>query len=206
MRYNGTIDYFTVDKQGRLDFLWVSLDGSSPETYADVRLGNELPRILENLKRLRRMKYHYPGQTPRLGIAFVLMKRNAADLHHVVRLAFQLGAEEIMITNVLPYSEEMKEESCTPGACRCINRGNGFSNSIFPRARSAIVASISNRTWKIVSAANLPRAVGASGPRVSSDVRNRRNTVRFGDPSANEERRFWINADYHFSRVPCGVA
>ena len=110
MRYNGTIDYFTVDKQGRLDFLWVSLDGSSPETYADVRLGNELPRILENLKRLRRMKYHYPGQTPRLGIAFVLMKRNASALQHVVRLAFQLGAEEIMVTKVLPYSEEKKEE------------------------------------------------------------------------------------------------
>jgi MoaA/NifB/PqqE/SkfB family radical SAM enzyme len=96
--------------QAGLDFLWISLDGSSPETYADVRLGNELPRILENLKRLRRIKYHYPTQSPHLGIAFVLMKRNASDLHNVVRLAFQLGAEEIMVTNVLPYSEEMKNE------------------------------------------------------------------------------------------------
>jgi MoaA/NifB/PqqE/SkfB family radical SAM enzyme len=38
------------------------------------------------------------------------MKRNLQDLPNVVTLAFRLGAEKIMVTNVLPYSPEMKEE------------------------------------------------------------------------------------------------
>ena len=33
----------------RLDKLWVSLDGASPECYADVRLGDALPVVIENL-------------------------------------------------------------------------------------------------------------------------------------------------------------
>ncbi len=47
-----------------LDILWVSIDGASPETYADVRLGAELPTILNNLRRLIRMRPpgHYPSR------------------------------------------------------------------------------------------------------------------------------------------------
>ena len=33
-----------------LDQLWVSLDGATPESYADVRLGSSLPLVLENLQ------------------------------------------------------------------------------------------------------------------------------------------------------------
>ena len=69
-----------------LDMLWVSLNGASEETYADVRLGAELPRILRNLRRFVKIRpaNHYPK--PELGIAFVAMKRNIADLPKVIRL------------------------------------------------------------------------------------------------------------------------
>jgi MoaA/NifB/PqqE/SkfB family radical SAM enzyme len=36
-----------------LDMLWVSLDGATPESYADVRLGAALPELLTNLKAFR---------------------------------------------------------------------------------------------------------------------------------------------------------
>ncbi len=45
----------------RLDNLWVSLDGASPECYADVRLGDALPVVVENLTRLRAQKYQTFG-------------------------------------------------------------------------------------------------------------------------------------------------
>jgi MoaA/NifB/PqqE/SkfB family radical SAM enzyme len=47
-----------------LDRLWVSLDGASPECYQDVRLGNALPQIIENLKRLRAFQFQSFGFTP----------------------------------------------------------------------------------------------------------------------------------------------
>jgi MoaA/NifB/PqqE/SkfB family radical SAM enzyme len=48
--------------------------------------------------------------TPRIGIAFVAMKRNVADLPAVLRLGGQLGATRFLVSNVLPYTPEMHDE------------------------------------------------------------------------------------------------
>jgi len=100
-----------------IDLLWVSLDGATPESYRDVRLGAALPEVLSNLAGLRsiRWKKHRPVGLdlmlqPQLGIVFVAMKRNISDLPAVFRLASQLGATHFLVTNVLPYTTEMQEE------------------------------------------------------------------------------------------------
>ena len=93
-----------------LDTLWVSIDGATPETYADVRLGDELPAILKNLQKLRLMKYQYGWKNPILGVSFVLMKRNMGDFSKVVDLSLRTGARKLMVSNVLPYTESMKKE------------------------------------------------------------------------------------------------
>ena len=96
--------------ESRLDTLWVSLDGATPESYADVRLGNALPQILENLRQLRALKYRSGVRKPELAVAFVAMRRNLAELPKVAALAVRLGAQAFMVTNVYPYSQELKEE------------------------------------------------------------------------------------------------
>jgi MoaA/NifB/PqqE/SkfB family radical SAM enzyme len=99
-----------------LDRLWVSLDGASPECYQDVRLGNALPQIIENLKRLRAFQFQTFGftpwlMTPKLGIAFVAMSRNIHSLPEVIRLGLQLGATEFSVSNVLAHDESLQGES-----------------------------------------------------------------------------------------------
>lgn len=96
--------------QAGLDFLWVSLDGATPASYLDVRLGDELPRIIENLKDLRQLRYRLGSRVPKLGIAFVAMRRNLKDLPEVVSLGRRLGARKFHVSNVLPYTEEMRGE------------------------------------------------------------------------------------------------
>ena len=93
-----------------LNILWVSLDGASPESFADVRLGAELPTVLENLRRFRQLRKggHYPR--PELGIAFVAMKRNINDLPLVLKLARELGAKHFNVSNVLPVTPELQAE------------------------------------------------------------------------------------------------
>jgi MoaA/NifB/PqqE/SkfB family radical SAM enzyme len=100
----------------RLDKLWVSLDGASPECYADVRLGDALPVVVENLTRLRMQKYQTFGFSswagvPKLGIAFVAMKRNIHDLAEVIKLGTRLGAVEFSISNVLAHNAELLDEN-----------------------------------------------------------------------------------------------
>jgi MoaA/NifB/PqqE/SkfB family radical SAM enzyme len=94
-----------------LDMLWVSLDGASPESYADVRLGATLPEVLANMTAFRhacRGDFFFPE--PSTGIVFVAMKRNIADLPSVLGLANRFWATSLLITNVLPYTADMCRE------------------------------------------------------------------------------------------------
>ncbi|PJF46004.1 MAG: hypothetical protein CUN48_16010, partial [Candidatus Thermofonsia Clade 3 bacterium] len=93
-----------------LDLLWVSIDGATPESYADVRLGAELPNVLANLQRFRTLRKGHKGAKPEIGVAFVAMKRNIADLPKVLKIARQLGALHFSVSNVLPVTENLKEE------------------------------------------------------------------------------------------------
>jgi MoaA/NifB/PqqE/SkfB family radical SAM enzyme len=100
----------------RLDKLWVSLDGASSECYADVRLGDALPIVVENLKRLRTQKFQTFGLSigagvPKLGIAFVAMRRNIHNLTEVISLGTRLGAVEFSVSNVLAHNVELLDEN-----------------------------------------------------------------------------------------------
>jgi len=93
-----------------LDTLWVSIDGATPETYADVRIGSQLPRIIENLRSLARKRGggHFPK--PEIGIAFLAMKRNITDLPKVIRLGISLKARYFSVSNLQPAVESMQQE------------------------------------------------------------------------------------------------
>jgi len=91
-----------------LSRLWVSLDGARPESYEDVRLGAELAQVLENLRRFRQIDP--PGGRPALGIAFVAMRRNIADLPALVDLVEELEGSRLMVSNLVPHTEAMVED------------------------------------------------------------------------------------------------
>ena len=118
-----------------LDTLWVSIDGARPESYADVRLGAELPQVIENLKHLRQLMIRRHQLLPQLGIAFVAMRRNIKDLPDVLRLGSRLGAAYFSISNVLSYTpelavEELYERSIYSGAYQV---SSGIPHISFPR-------------------------------------------------------------------------
>ena len=110
---NGTL---LTEKRSRqlidagLDVLWVSIDGASPESYADVRLGAELPNVLANVQRFRTMRKGHKACKPEIGVAFVAMKRNIDDLPKVLKIARQLGAMHFSVSNVLPITAALQGE------------------------------------------------------------------------------------------------
>ena len=110
---NGTI---LTEKKSRelidagLDVLWVSIDGATPESFTDVRMGAELPLILENLRRLFKMRKggHFPQ--PEIGVAFVAMKRNINDLPKIIKMGHTFGARYFSVSNVQPATAEMQAD------------------------------------------------------------------------------------------------
>lgn len=93
----------------RLDTLWISLDGTTEESFEAIREGASFPLVLKNIGRLGRRNGR-DGHTIEIGIAFVVMKTNLPDVKHLDRLARSVGARRILVSHVLPYSEAMEKE------------------------------------------------------------------------------------------------
>ncbi len=95
-----------------LDRLMVSIDGVTPEHYDDIRVHSSFDRLIDNLRYLRRLKMRGKGRhsNPQVGIAFVAMKKNIADLPKLPSLATKIGAWEIQVSNLVPHSPEMETE------------------------------------------------------------------------------------------------
>lgn len=90
--------------------LWVSIDGATPASYADIRLGDALPGVIASLEFLAKHKANLGLTEPRLGIAFVAMRRNIADLPAVIQLGARLGADQFSVSNVLAHTPELRQE------------------------------------------------------------------------------------------------
>jgi MoaA/NifB/PqqE/SkfB family radical SAM enzyme len=119
-----------------IDTLWVSLDGIRPESYSDVRLGALLPEVLENVRRFsetrralcdcsalpapHELPERHPARrpAPELGIAFVAMRRNVADLPDLLRTGTILGASRFNVSNVIAYTEELLPQILYEGTLR----------------------------------------------------------------------------------------
>ena len=92
-----------------VDRVVISLDGVKPETYADVR-GAMIAQVLTSIRTLNEEKIRRGSLTPALGIEFVALRSNVAELADLTRLASHLGAARVLVTNVLPYTEAMRDE------------------------------------------------------------------------------------------------
>ncbi len=107
-----------------IDRVVVSIDGAQPDHYQDIRLGAALPQVIENVQGLHRTRLRLRGRkgVPQIGIAFVAMQRNLGDLALLPTLATRLGASEIIVSNVIPYTPEMEAEILYERSLTIVNK------------------------------------------------------------------------------------
>jgi len=92
-----------------VDRIIISVDGVKPETYADVR-GAALAKVLDNIRALNEAKIRLGSLKPSIGIEFVALKSNVGELVDLTHLAMHLSASRVLVSNVLPYTEDMRDE------------------------------------------------------------------------------------------------
>jgi len=118
---NGTFSLTTnatlIDKQTAkqlvstgIDDIVVSVDGATTDTFNEIRKDASFDEVLKNIELLNKAKEQLGSRLPRLGFEFVAMKRNVAELPQLVDLAAQCNASFIIVTNLLPHTEEMNEQ------------------------------------------------------------------------------------------------
>lgn len=93
-----------------LDGVVISVDGTSSGEYENIRQGGDLEVVLKNVDALQAARWQSPRGNPEVGLEFVLMKRNLKELAGLRKLAQRMGASFVVVTNVLPYTEELSDE------------------------------------------------------------------------------------------------
>jgi radical SAM protein with 4Fe4S-binding SPASM domain len=90
-----------------LGWLHVSLDGAVPATYEDVRHGTgmaprpgQFERVVGNLRGLVAARATRGASSPRIQLVFVAMRRNVRELPALVRLAADVGVDEVWVQNL----------------------------------------------------------------------------------------------------------
>ena len=96
--------------QAGLDTLIVSVDGSTQETFTDIRQGGDLLRVEENIQGLNMLRKKMSRINPDVGVEFVIMKSNIDQLAGLAQKTKSMEANFIILTNLLPCTEDMKDE------------------------------------------------------------------------------------------------
>jgi len=146
-----------------LDMLWVSLDGVSEETFSAIRPGATLEQVIANVEAFQAARRSHARHGAALGLVFVIMRCNQAELPALLRLGDRLGARHILVSNVLPHTAEMQSEVlCGHGLSRGSAPGEAAARTLtlprldWDRLSSPVLNAISHSGW------NLTNEAGAS--------------------------------------------
>ena len=93
-----------------VDKIIVSIDSVNSQDFASIRNGASLNGVLDNVRFLDEVKRRKGSPKPAVGIEFVAMRRNIKEITELPKLASSLRAAFVLITNLLPHSEEMCQE------------------------------------------------------------------------------------------------
>ncbi|HUW23175.1 MAG TPA: glycosyltransferase [bacterium] len=92
--------------------LHISIDGATKETYESIRIGAKFEQVIENIRRLNRIREKLcAADKTRLHFSVVLMKRNIKELPKLIELAKKLGVDSVDCSHVTIFYESIKNES-----------------------------------------------------------------------------------------------
>lgn len=97
--------------RNRLTYLGISTDGSTPETYAAIRRGGRLERLIENIRMVNRFKAQFGIREPYMRFAFVGMRDNIHELPGLVELAAELEMDEVKFTYLVAHTETIRQQA-----------------------------------------------------------------------------------------------
>jgi len=75
-----------------VDWICISMDGATADTYNKIRIGSDFERVCANVGNIAELR---TGKTPKTMINFVLMHFNFHQVEDILRLALRLGIDQV---------------------------------------------------------------------------------------------------------------
>jgi radical SAM protein with 4Fe4S-binding SPASM domain len=93
--------------QSGLDYLYISFDGASKDTFEKIRVGSNFDKVVENIKHLVRTKRDLNSRSPKLLFESTISQYNAKEIHEIVKLAESLEVDGVyFFRQVTPDKED----------------------------------------------------------------------------------------------------
>ena len=94
-----------------VDVFAVSLDGATDETNSRIRRGSKIGQITKDLKDIVRLKKERGLKYPWINFVFCAMQSNIRELPDLIRLAAEIGIEEVKVVYLTVFGEDLMNES-----------------------------------------------------------------------------------------------
>lgn len=94
-----------------VDVFAVSVDGATYETNARIRRGSDLNLITQNLKEIVKEKKNRNLTYPWINFVFCAMNSNIHELPDLVRLAAEIGIEEVKVVYLTVFDDALLHET-----------------------------------------------------------------------------------------------
>lgn len=95
----------------QVDVFAVSLDGATDETNGRIRRGSKIEQITEDLKEIVKIKKERGLSYPWINFVFCAMQSNIRELPDLVRLAAEIGIEEVKVVYLTVFGDDLMNES-----------------------------------------------------------------------------------------------
>ena len=169
---------------GGLDRIIVSLDGTSPKSYAAYRKDGDLNRVTEGIRRLVRVRRQAGSRKPYILVQFLVFKHNQAEVREIKKFARELGADRVRVkTAQVEYPDSMDQWTpLDPSYSRYEKVASGtwkHRGKIHNRCR---------RLWQTT-------VITSDGLTVPCCF-DKRATYRLGDTKTESIAKIWKNRDY----------
>lgn len=92
------------------DIIAVSMDGACAETNEEIRRGADFHKILRNISAITEYKAAHGLQFPYMNFVFTAMEQNLGELPELVRLAGEVGLDEVKVVYLTAFDEAMAAE------------------------------------------------------------------------------------------------
>lgn len=94
-----------------VDVFAVSLDGATDQTNSRIRRGSDIKKITDDLKEIVAIKKARGLKYPWINFVFCAMKSNLQELPDLVRLAAEIGLDEVKVVYLTVFDNAMLGES-----------------------------------------------------------------------------------------------
>jgi MoaA/NifB/PqqE/SkfB family radical SAM enzyme len=92
-----------------LDFVGFSLAGVTPATHSAIRVRSQLEDVTSAAEHVEAVKRRQGRRSPRTHVVFLMLEDNIGELPDLPALARRMGAEEIVLTNLIHVVDSWQE-------------------------------------------------------------------------------------------------